>query len=82
MYPNTLSSIAENLHVSTAVLAIVIVILSIWIICWKGWAMWTSARNGQKVWFIAFILVNTVGILEIIYYFLSKKDGGDNQKTN
>ncbi len=44
--------------------------LLIWIIIWKALALWQSARNGQKIWFIALLIVNTVGILEIIYLII------------
>ncbi len=44
-----------------------IVPLIVWSIAWKGVALWTSARRGQKGWFVAFLLVNTVGALEILY---------------
>jgi hypothetical protein len=54
-----------------------IILLLIWIIVWKALALWTSARRGQKIWFIALLIVNTMGILEIIYlsysYFKDKK---------
>jgi len=47
----------------------------IWTIPWKGWALWRSARLGHKWWFIVLLVVNTVGILEIIYLFVvSKKE--------
>lgn len=53
---------------------IVIVILAIWSLIWKGLALWKSARLGNKVWFVVFLIVNTVGILEILYlYIFSKK---------
>jgi len=46
----------------------------IWSIVWKGLALWKSAREGSKVWFVVFLLVNTIGILEILYlYVFSKK---------
>ncbi|HSD12656.1 MAG TPA: DUF5652 family protein [Patescibacteria group bacterium] len=44
-----------------------IIPLIVWSIAWKGVALWTSARRGQKWWFIAFLVVNTVGALEILY---------------
>jgi len=45
-----------------------------WTLPWKGVALWRSARNRSFPWFIVFLLVNTVGILEIIYIFgFSKK---------
>ncbi len=39
----------------------------LWTIILKGFALWFSARGGQKWWFIVLLLVNTVGILEIAY---------------
>ena len=44
-----------------------IILLVAWTIPWKGIALWRSARNNQKIWFIIFMIVNTVGILEILY---------------
>ena len=38
-----------------------------WSIIWKGIALWKASRNNQWGWFIAILLINTVGILEIIY---------------
>jgi hypothetical protein len=46
----------------------------IWSIVWKGLALWRAAKLGQKPWFVALLVINTVGILEILYlYFFSKK---------
>ena len=47
----------------------------VWVIAWKGWALWIAARKEQKWWFIALLVVNTIGILDILYIFwLSKMD--------
>jgi methionyl-tRNA synthetase len=46
-----------------------LLILVLWSIIWKGIALWKSARNESKVWFVIMLIVNTVGILEIIYIF-------------
>ena len=49
-------------------------ILIAWSLIWKGLALWKSARKGQNVWFVVLLLVNTFGILEILYlYVFSKK---------
>jgi len=40
-----------------------------WSLFWKGLALWHSARRGQNVWFIVLLVLNTAGILEIIYLF-------------
>jgi len=47
-----------------------IVVASIWTIIWKGFALWKSARKNSMVWFIVLLVVNTLGILEILYIFL------------
>lgn len=46
---------------------------AIWSIAWKGWALWLAARRGEKVWFIALLFINTIGILDIVYIFIIAK---------
>lgn len=45
------------------------IIFMVWALFWKGLALWHSARRAQPWWFIALLLINTLGILEIIYLF-------------
>ena len=60
----------------------VFVLLVIWSIVWKGIALWKAARNGHKVWYVAMLILNTVGILEIIYiFFFSKPKQTQSQPT-
>ena len=40
---------------------------AVWTIILKGFALWHAARGSQKWWFIALLIVNTLGILEIVY---------------
>jgi methionyl-tRNA synthetase len=47
----------------------ILLILAVWSIVWKGWALWLAARNGHTTWFIVLLVVNTVAILEIFYIF-------------
>ncbi len=56
----------------TTLLAIVV----IWSLIWKGLALWKAARNGSKWWFVIILIVNTLGLLEILYYFFL-----DNKKS-
>ena len=49
---------------------VVLAILGVWSIVWKGLALWKAARRGENVWFIVLLIVNTVGILEILYVFV------------
>lgn len=50
-----------------------VVAAGLWTIPWKAVALWKSARNNSKVWFIVLMLVNTLAILEILYIFVFSK---------
>lgn len=45
----------------------------LWTLPWKAWALWLSARRGDLWWFLALIVISTLGILEIIYIFFIAK---------
>lgn len=45
------------------------VLLLLWSLFWKGLALWHAGRRGQPWWFLILLIVNTLGILEIIYLF-------------
>jgi len=45
----------------------------IWTMAWKAVAAWKAARKGHLIWFVAFFVVNTLGILPIIYIFIFQK---------
>lgn len=44
-------------------------LIALWALFWKGLALWHAAKRGQSIWFIILLVVNTLGILEIIYLF-------------
>lgn len=50
-------------------LLIPVLLITLWTLPWKGWALWLAARRGEKWWFIAILVLNTLAILEIIYIF-------------
>jgi hypothetical protein len=52
----------------------VIILLAIWTLIWKGMALWKAAKKGQKAWFVALLLINTAGILEILYIYVFGKE--------
>lgn len=53
---------------------LVLLVLIAVIILLKGYALWHAARRGEMWWFIIMLVVNTVGILELIYIiFILKK---------
>lgn len=39
----------------------------------KGFALWRAGRNNHSGWFIALLLVNTLGILELVYLLTAGK---------
>jgi hypothetical protein len=45
-----------------------------WSLFWKGLAFWRSAKSDDNLWFIAFLIVNTFGLLEIAYIFYLSKN--------
>jgi len=51
----------------------VVVVLAIWDGIWKLIALWKSARNGQLAWFVVLAILNTAGILPILYIWLFQK---------
>ncbi|MDD3486790.1 MAG: DUF5652 family protein [Candidatus Moranbacteria bacterium] len=54
----------------------VLALIALWTIPWKGVALWKAARNEHTGWFVAILILNTLGILEIIYiFFFSRKRG-------
>ena len=44
-----------------------ILVVVLWTVVLKGYSLWYAARASQKWWFIALLIVNTMGILEIVY---------------
>lgn len=50
-----------------------LILLLVWNLFWKGFALWHSAKRHETWWFIAMLVINTAGILEIIYIFFIAK---------
>ncbi len=61
-----LANISELTGINLIFLAIII----IWTMIWKGFALWKAGRKNQPIWFIILLIVNTIGILEILYIFI------------
>lgn len=58
-----------------AVLVIgLIVVLAAWTLILKGLALWHAARNHQMGWFIALLVINSLGILELVYLLAFRKN--------
>lgn len=54
---------------------IIVIILAIWTILWKAYSVWNAVKHNHKKWFIALLILNTIGILDMFYVFkVLKKD--------
>jgi methionyl-tRNA synthetase len=59
----------------------ILIPLMIWDLIWKGMALWRSAKNNQLKWFIAVLLINSIGIVPMIYLkFFQASDAADTEK--
>lgn len=58
------------LEVLTTINPWLLAALAAWSLVWKGMALWYAARRNQKGWFIALLVINTVGLLEIFYIYV------------
>jgi hypothetical protein len=72
------SDIASQLGISLWLLAVIF----IWSAVWKLLALWKSARKNHLVWFIVLAIVNTVGILEILYIYVFSEMTMKNKAKN
>ncbi len=52
----------------------ILILALLWAVPWKAVALWKAARNKQIAWFIALILINTLGALEILYIAFFQRD--------
>jgi predicted small integral membrane protein len=56
----------------------VLIILGVIDLILRGIALWHSARRGQTVWFVFLFIINSVGILPIIYLLINRGKKEDN----
>ncbi len=49
---------------------LIIFLILLWTLPWKGWALWKAAQADDKIWFVILLIVNSLAILEILYIFL------------
>jgi len=56
----------------------ILILITIWVIPWKAYALWIASKREDKRWFIALVVLNTFAILEIIYiFYVAKKTPKD-----
>jgi hypothetical protein len=51
----------------------VILLLAVWELVWRGLALWRASKHNQPAWYIVMLVLNTAGILEILYLYVFGK---------
>lgn len=72
---------ATNTQVSP-VFWIFLILFIVFTIFLKGIALWKAAQNNHKKWFVVFFLINTAGILELLYIYIFSKKKNIIKKNN
>ena len=50
---------------------------TLWVLPWKGWALWRASQKKQFGWFAAMLIFNLVAILEIVYVLILSREKGE-----
>ncbi len=89
MDPTTV--LMNTFGLSKEVAIVILLVIGVWSLVWKGLALWKAARKPHKIWFIVLLIANTIGILEILYIYIfsemkfskksSKADNISNKKA-
>ena len=72
--PFHLAASAGMFGLTLPMLTALFVVITLWALAWKAFALWHAARNRQKIWFVVLLFVHTAGLLEIAYLLWFKKD--------
>tara|TARA_B100000959_G_C14430493_1_gene398370 strand:- start:341 stop:514 length:174 start_codon:yes stop_codon:yes gene_type:complete len=50
-------------------MSLLIIICILWEIYWKAYALWMAAQKNDKAYFIAILIINSLGALPIYYLY-------------
>jgi len=64
---NNMSLFASNREMTPVITLLVLSDLIL-----KGVALYKSAKKDQKIWFVALLLINSMGLLPVIYLLINK----------
>ena len=73
MIADSITQLAALIGISTAMVAFLFVVISVWEAVWTGLAMWKAAKKNHKWWFILFFVLSLLAIPEIIYLIVNRK---------
>ena len=60
-------SLITGMYEAPGTMVLGLLVVSIWALIWKGLGLWYAGKNQQKGWFIAMLILNTLGLLPIVY---------------
>jgi len=69
-YSSKFNVIKSNIFQGTIGLIFLLAIIDLVL---KGFAMWRAVKKDHKIWFIIFLIFNTLGILPLIYLIITRK---------
>ncbi len=69
-----------NSFFTNSILITFLIIAILWEATWKIIAMWKAGRNNHLAWYICIALINTVGILPIVYILMHRKNPNKNEE--
>ena len=52
----------------------VLIIAALWDLFWRGWGLWRAGRRNQPVWFVVMLVINSLGIIPIIYLLTHQQE--------
>lgn len=71
-----IQELAQNWNVSVELIAAVLIAVVVWELCWRLAGMWKAAAKKKSItWFLLLAILNTLGILPILYIFWFSKMG-------
>jgi hypothetical protein len=64
--------LVNSFDVSNIVNSPLLMLIVLWELIWKGFGLWRAGRKNEPWWFFAIFILNTIGILPIIYLIISQ----------
>lgn len=55
------------------IFGVLILAAALWTLYWKYKAIWHAVKHDHKIWVLVLLVVNTLGILEILYLHVFSK---------
>jgi hypothetical protein len=57
-----------------------VITMILWELIWKGLALYRAGKKQQPIWFVLLLIINSVGILPIIYLIISRDKAKSKRK--